>query len=66
MAFDANRRAILGASNQEGGHVSDTTQSPTIWRCAGCGALVHPADESAPAAWCPRCQAVTLANRDGG
>ncbi len=41
-------------------------RSPAIWRCASCGALVHPADENAPAAWCMRCRRVVPAERDGG
>ena len=27
-------------------------QSPVIWRCSGCGALVHVPDERSRAAWC--------------
>ena len=41
-------------------------QSPVIWRCSRCGALVHPSDDRAPAAWCSRCGQVTQAHRDGG
>jgi DNA-directed RNA polymerase subunit RPC12/RpoP len=40
-------------------------ESPAIWRCAACGALVHPADEGAPAAWCMRCGRMVQAIRDG-
>ena len=40
-------------------------QSPVIWRCAACGALVHPADEDAPAAWCMRCRRMVPAVQDG-
>jgi uncharacterized paraquat-inducible protein A len=40
-------------------------ESPAIWRCAGCGALVHPADEDAPAAWCMRCKRMVRAIQDG-
>lgn len=40
-------------------------QSPTIWRCASCGALVHPSDEDTPAAWCMRCRRAVLAVADG-
>lgn len=40
-------------------------QSPTIWRCEGCGALVHPADEDAAVAWCLRCRRVVRAVEDG-
>jgi len=48
--------------------VSDSKrrQSPVIWRCASCGALVHPADDDAPVASCPRCRRLTEAVRDGG
>lgn len=41
-------------------------ETPTIWRCGHCGLIVHPADESAPAAWCGRCRGFTPANPDGG
>jgi len=41
-------------------------QSPAIWRCKHCGALVHPANESAPVAWCARCGRLTESRRDGG
>ncbi|MGA2520219.1 MAG: hypothetical protein ABSG81_05295 [Acidimicrobiales bacterium] len=40
--------------------------SPVIWRCSGCGALVHPASDSTPVAWCGRCRRHTNAVRDGG
>ena len=40
--------------------------SPTIWRCAICGALIHPSSEETPAAWCSRCGRVTEGVRDGG
>ena len=46
--------------------VSDVQQAPVIWRCVSCGALVHPPDEHAPGAWCPRCRRFTEATRDGG
>jgi hypothetical protein len=41
------------------------SESPIIWRCGGCGALVHPADEDAPAAWCMRCSRMVRAVQDG-
>ena len=41
-------------------------QSPVIWRCSGCGALVHVSDERTPAAWCSRCSKFSAAQRDGG
>lgn len=40
-------------------------ENPVIWRCAHCGALVHPADEGAPAAWCMRCRRMVQAVQDG-
>jgi hypothetical protein len=46
--------------------IERTSESPTIWRCGGCGALVHPADEDAPAAWCMRCGRITPSVQDGG
>ncbi|HTZ08458.1 MAG TPA: hypothetical protein VMB72_05255 [Acidimicrobiales bacterium] len=46
--------------------VRDETQSPVIWRCTGCGALVHPAEPHAPVAWCRRCGRMVGAVRDGG
>jgi predicted RNA-binding Zn-ribbon protein involved in translation (DUF1610 family) len=39
---------------------------PRIWRCSGCGQIVHPADERAAAASCSRCGGVTAAVPDGG
>ncbi|HLI14861.1 MAG TPA: hypothetical protein VKV23_02255 [Acidimicrobiales bacterium] len=45
--------------------MSQQTNSPTIWRCAACGALVHPADERAAIAWCSRCGRAQEARRDG-
>jgi hypothetical protein len=41
-------------------------QSPAIWRCSRCGALVHPSDDHAPVAFCPRCRRITGSIRDGG
>jgi len=41
-------------------------RSPVIWRCAGCGALVHVSNENSPVAWCARCQKFSEARRDGG
>ena len=43
----------------------NSDQVQVIWRCSRCGALVHPADELAPAAWCARCRVISVANRDG-
>jgi hypothetical protein len=37
----------------------------SIFRCARCGALVHPSDERIPAAWCSRCERFTEVIRDG-
>lgn len=41
-------------------------RSPVIWRCSGCGALVHPAEHEQPVAWCRRCERMVTAVRDGG
>jgi DNA-directed RNA polymerase subunit RPC12/RpoP len=41
-------------------------QSPTIYRCALCGALVHPSDPERPVAWCGRCSRPVPATEDGG
>ena len=41
-------------------------QSPTIYRCANCGGLVHPSQRSSTAAWCRRCQRVVDSTVDGG
>lgn len=52
-----------GKTNESKSPNSDQVQ--VIWRCSRCGALVHPADELAPAAWCARCRVISVANRDG-
>ena len=46
--------------------LSETQQSPVIWRCVACRALVHPASDHTPVGWCPRCKRITEATRDGG
>ena len=43
-----------------------TNQSPVIWRCSGCGAIVHVSDPERPLAWCSRSARVVEALRDGG
>lgn len=43
-----------------------TTQSPRIYRCALCGALVHPATPEEKAAWCGRCHRAVPISVDGG
>jgi len=35
------------------------SQSPAIWRCKHCGAVVHPAANRTPVAWCARCSRFT-------
>ena len=46
---------------------SDETKSPVIYRCEGCGAIVHPADpDSSLLAWCARCRRFVSADLDGG
>jgi len=45
---------------------SMSKESPAIYRCSGCGALVHPSDPERPVAWCPRCRRVVEAVLDGG
>lgn len=40
-------------------------QSSKIHRCGLCGALVHPGDPDAPAAWCGRCQLAVPIDIDG-
>ena len=59
---------VQGQSRQEARSdmaVERDSQSAPIWRCEGCGALVHPADEDTPAAWCMRCRRMVPAVRDG-
>lgn len=41
-------------------------ESPVIWRCSGCGALVHVSDAERPLAWCSRCARIVETLRDGG
>lgn len=43
-----------------------TRQSPVIWRCSGCGAIVHVSDPERPIAWCSRCGRAVEALPDGG
>ncbi|HEX5268699.1 MAG TPA: hypothetical protein VFW24_18180 [Acidimicrobiales bacterium] len=46
---------------------ADETRSAVIYRCEGCGAIVHPADPDASlAAWCARCRRFVIAGVDGG
>ncbi|MDA8033623.1 MAG: hypothetical protein M0T71_05575 [Actinomycetota bacterium] len=45
--------------------LAGANQSPTIWRCSLCGALVHPSHEETPVAWCSRCGRASEARRDG-
>lgn len=41
-------------------------ESPVIWRCSGCGAIVHVSDDDRPVASCSRCGHIVGAVRDGG
>jgi len=41
-------------------------QTSVIWRCSGCGAIVHVVDVERPVGFCIRCGGVVDAIRDGG
>jgi len=54
-------------SDQPGQVQLPDPNSPVIYRCAGCGGIVHPADpHSSLVAWCQRCRRYDDANVDGG
>jgi len=41
-------------------------ESPVIYRCELCNAVVHPSEPERPVAWCSRCGRPVGAREDGG